>query len=245
MESHSTWSLATGFFHAGRCQGPSVWPHVSAPRSFLLLNNIALCGHTFLSIHWLVGIRVVSTVFHGLPRWLSDKEICLPMEEMQVQPLGQEDPPGEGNGNLLQYSCLGNPRDRGAWRAVVHRVAESVRHEWATFTSLIGSSVTRTYWVPINKYDRCLGFVTADQAALRLLVLSTKILFKREKKERERRKPGFPQAVFPDAPFTPCPLCSSSPSCSNLPQPCLSAWQLLLLYLTLYLGIFQTGTVSK
>ena len=26
---------------------------------------------------------------------------------------GQEDPPGEGNGNPLQYSCLGNPMDRG------------------------------------------------------------------------------------------------------------------------------------
>ena len=31
----------------------------------------------------------------------------------------------EGNGNLLQYSCLGNPMDREAWRATVHRVAES------------------------------------------------------------------------------------------------------------------------
>ena len=28
--------------------------------------------------------------------------------------------PGEGNGNPLQYSCLGNPMDGGAWRAVVH-----------------------------------------------------------------------------------------------------------------------------
>ena len=28
--------------------------------------------------------------------------------------------PEEGNGNLLQYSCLGNPMDRGAWRATVH-----------------------------------------------------------------------------------------------------------------------------
>ena len=27
---------------------------------------------------------------------------------------------GEGNGNPLQYSCLGNPMDRGAWRATVH-----------------------------------------------------------------------------------------------------------------------------
>ena len=28
--------------------------------------------------------------------------------------------PEEGNGNLLQYSCLGNPMDRGAWQATVH-----------------------------------------------------------------------------------------------------------------------------
>ena len=33
--------------------------------------------------------------------------------------------PGEGNGNALQYSCLENPIDRGAWRAIVHRVAKS------------------------------------------------------------------------------------------------------------------------
>ena len=32
---------------------------------------------------------------------------------------------GEGNGNPPQYSCLGNPMDRGAWRAAVHGVAES------------------------------------------------------------------------------------------------------------------------
>ena len=30
----------------------------------------------------------------------------------------------EGNGNLLQYSCLENSLDRGAWEATVHRVAE-------------------------------------------------------------------------------------------------------------------------
>ena len=33
--------------------------------------------------------------------------------------------PGEGNGNLLQYSYLGNPMDRGAWRAIVHGVTTS------------------------------------------------------------------------------------------------------------------------
>ena len=38
---------------------------------------------------------------------------------------GSERSPGEGNGNLLQYSCLENPMDTGAWRATVQRVAKS------------------------------------------------------------------------------------------------------------------------
>ena len=33
--------------------------------------------------------------------------------------------PGGGNGKPLQYSCLENPMDRGAWWVIVHRVAES------------------------------------------------------------------------------------------------------------------------
>ena len=32
--------------------------------------------------------------------------------------------PGRGNGNPLQYSCLENPMDRGAWQAIVHRVTK-------------------------------------------------------------------------------------------------------------------------
>ena len=39
--------------------------------------------------------------------------------------------PGEGTGNPLQYSCLENPMDRGAWEATIHGVAR-VRHDWAT-----------------------------------------------------------------------------------------------------------------
>ena len=38
---------------------------------------------------------------------------------------GSRRSPGEGNGNLLQYSCLGNPMDRGTWQATVHGVAKS------------------------------------------------------------------------------------------------------------------------
>ena len=33
--------------------------------------------------------------------------------------------PGKGNGNSLQYSCLGNAMDRGTWRATVHEVTDS------------------------------------------------------------------------------------------------------------------------
>ena len=33
--------------------------------------------------------------------------------------------PGEGNGNPLQYSCLGNPTDGGAWQATVHGVTKN------------------------------------------------------------------------------------------------------------------------
>ena len=38
--------------------------------------------------------------------------------------LGLGRSPGEGSGNLLQYSCLGNLMDRGAWWAIVHGVAK-------------------------------------------------------------------------------------------------------------------------
>ena len=38
---------------------------------------------------------------------------------------GSEARPGGGNGNPLQYSCLGNPTDRGAWRVTVRRMAKS------------------------------------------------------------------------------------------------------------------------
>ena len=53
----------------------------------------------------------------------------LPANEGDVRDLGSVPElgrsPGEGHGNPLQYSCLENPKDRRAWQAVVHWVAES------------------------------------------------------------------------------------------------------------------------
>ena len=47
------------------------------------------------------------------------------MQETWVQSLGWEDPPGEGDGNPLQYSGLENPMDREIWQATAHGVAKS------------------------------------------------------------------------------------------------------------------------
>ena len=43
------------------------------------------------------------------------------MQEMQVRPLGQEDPLEEEM--ATQYSCLANPMDRGAWRAIATQLS--------------------------------------------------------------------------------------------------------------------------
>ena len=62
----------------------------------------------------------------GLPRWLlSSKQETTGL----IPVLGGS--PGDGNGNPLQYSCLENPMERGAWWAIVHGVTkESNMTEW-------------------------------------------------------------------------------------------------------------------
>ena len=66
------------------------------------------------------------------------------MQETRVRYLGWEDSSGEGNGNPLQYSCLENPMDRGAWWATVHRVAKSrtrlKRFSTRTHTQYVGGT---------------------------------------------------------------------------------------------------------
>ena len=53
----------------------------------------------------------------------------------------------EGNGNPLQYSCLENPMDGGAWWAAVHGLLR-VRHDWATSLSLFTFMHQRRKWQP-------------------------------------------------------------------------------------------------
>ena len=60
------------------------------------------------------------------------------MQEMHIQSLDLERSPGGGNNNPLQYSCLGNPKDRGAWWTTVHGVAESDTTEWLSAQIVCG-----------------------------------------------------------------------------------------------------------
>ena len=69
---------------------------------------------------------MVSKIVRGFPSGSDGKE-CLQCRGCKrhgsIPGLGRS--PGEGNGNPLQYSCLENYMDRGAWWAAVHGVAKS------------------------------------------------------------------------------------------------------------------------
>ena len=58
-------------------------------------------------------IRDTKGIFHAKMGTIKDRN-CMDLTEAD----------GEGNGTPLQYSCLENPTDRGAWKTAVHRVAE-------------------------------------------------------------------------------------------------------------------------
>ena len=73
-------------------------------------------GEKEKSIH--TGFQQVALVVKNLPANAGD------IADMGSMP-GSGRPPGGGNCTPLQYSCLKNPMERGAWWAIVHRVAES------------------------------------------------------------------------------------------------------------------------
>ena len=68
-----------------------------------------------------------TSAIKSLLLWLSgQKSACsagAPGEAGSIPGSGRS--PGRGCGNLLQYSCLENPMDRGAWQAIVHRIAKT------------------------------------------------------------------------------------------------------------------------
>ena len=92
------------------------------------------------SVHFLICFLILSCVscsyileinpLSGFPYSSVGKESACNAKDLGSIP-GSGRSPGEGNGNPLQYSCLENPMDRGAWRATVHGVTR-VGHDLAT-----------------------------------------------------------------------------------------------------------------
>ena len=84
-------------------------------------------------------LNVLHRTNRDFPGGTSGKRTCLPMQETRNVSLipGSGRCLGEGNGNPLQYSCLENPMDRGAWWATVYRVIESwTRLRWFSMQAL-------------------------------------------------------------------------------------------------------------
>ena len=66
----------------------------------------------------------VLTAWRGFPGVSGGKESACSAGDPGLIP-GSAESLGEGSGNPLQDSCLGNPVDRGVWRALVHEVVKS------------------------------------------------------------------------------------------------------------------------
>ena len=79
-----------------------------------------VCDFGPFGSHNLLGIMVV----FGFPGGSVMKNPLASAGDVGLIP-GSGRFPGEGNGNPLQYPCLGNPMDRGAWQAIVHGVSKS------------------------------------------------------------------------------------------------------------------------
>ena len=84
------------------------------------------------------------------------------MQEMRVQPLGQEDPLEEETGNPLQYSCLGNPMDRRAWQVTVHGVPKESDMTWQlNNNNVLKSLCTQAGTCSLSTYKLVMNIPTA------------------------------------------------------------------------------------
>ena len=110
--------------------------------------------------------------------------------------------PGEGNGNLLQYSCLENSVDRGAWRATVHGVSKSRTHWKAVSFPEIQSPSAR----PVcprpeirQKGSPCVSFLCFLMFALQKKKKKTTVTFLKSKDDIKMPSIFFRNAYNPSS----------------------------------------------
>ena len=100
------------------------WLRVSS--SFFFFSVKELQGVSFRPLLTFLYIYVWIKFSQGFPGGLVGKESsCNTRDYLHVGTLGSVPGSGEGNGNVLQYSYLENPMDRGAWWAIVHGATKS------------------------------------------------------------------------------------------------------------------------
>ena len=118
---------------------------------------------------------------HGLPRWFSDKEStcqCRRCKRISFDPWVRKIR-RRRNGNPLQYSCLENPMDKGAWQTTVHGVAKSDTTELLTthtHTYMVTDILSSWHTSP----DSLVGRESNTTKKRKLLLSLTKIHFIRE-----------------------------------------------------------------
>ena len=130
---HRPWQVKWANLHCGY---QSLFGLPLVPSNFLsssLMFYRVGCGKWVAQIHTLkvVGIKLTPLQIK-VTLLVQQKKTHLPMQETWGQFPEWWRSPGQGNGNSFQYSCQGNPMDRGAWLVTIHGVAKRIRHKLVT-----------------------------------------------------------------------------------------------------------------
>ena len=133
--------------------GKPIWPSNSVPRNiFQRIENTWPHKKLYCTWMFIIALVIIAKMKQSkcppIDEWMN-KLYTHTMEyfvaiKIKICYMLQHKWPGEGYGNLLQYSCLENPMDRGAWRAIGHWVAKSwtwlkwlsthTQHKWTSET---------------------------------------------------------------------------------------------------------------